>query len=133
MLRNANGIYAYAAPYNTDKRVGTVSSYQRFTVIATTGNYYIVSFRNAVCYLPMDSNRYWVEEDIAYLVNGAYTQYTVSTNNAKVYGYASTRYGKVATLRAGEVVDVFYTQDGFAAIRYGKVIAFVDLNDLSQG
>ena len=133
VLRNANGIYAYAAPYNTDKRVGTVSSYQRFTAIATTGNYYIVSFRNAVCYLPMDSNRYWVEEDIAYLVNGAYTQYTVSTNNAKVYGYASTRYGKVATLRAGEVVDVFYTQDGFAAIRYGKVIAFVDLNDLSQG
>lgn len=94
VLRNANGIYAYAAPYNTDKRVGTVSSYQRFTVIATTGNYYIVSFRNAVCYLPMDSNRYWVEEDIAYLVNGAYTQYTVSTNNAKVYGYASTRYGQ---------------------------------------
>ena len=81
----------------------------------------------------MDSNRYWVEEDIAYLVNGAYTQYTVSTNNAKVYGYASTRYGKVATLRAGEGVDVFHTQDGFAAIRYGKVIAFVDLNDLSQG
>ena len=37
VLRNANGIYAYAAPYNTDKRVGTVSSYQRFTVIATTG------------------------------------------------------------------------------------------------
>ena len=52
VLRNANGIYAYAAPYNTDKRVGTVSSYQRFTVIATTGNYYIVSFRNAVYRLP---------------------------------------------------------------------------------
>jgi hypothetical protein len=133
VLRNASGIYAYAAPYNTDKRVGTVSNYERFTVIATTGNYYIVSFRNAVCYLPMDSNRYWVEEDLAYLLDGAYTQYTVSTNNAKVYGYASTRNGQVATLKAGTVVDVFYTQDGFAAIRYNTVIAFVSLNDLSQG
>ena len=40
VLRNANGVYAYAAPYNTDKRVGTVSSYQRFTVIATTGRFW---------------------------------------------------------------------------------------------
>lgn len=133
VLRNASGIYAYAAPYNTDKRVGTVSNYQRFTVIATTGSYYIVSFRNAVCYLPMDSDRYWVEEDLAYLVNGAYTEYTVIANNTKVYGYPTTQYGKVATLSAGQTVDVFYTQSGFAAIRYDNVIAFVALSDLAQG
>ena len=45
----------------------------------------------------------------------------------------TTPYCAPEIVRAGEVVDVFYTQDGFAAIRYGKVIAFVDLNDLSQG
>lgn len=133
VLRNANGIYAYAAPYNTDKRVGTVSSYQRFTVIATTGNYYIVSFRNAVCYLPMDSNRYWVEEDIAYLVNGAYTQYTVSTNNAKVYGYASTATARWPPCARARWWMCSIPRMALPAIRYGKVIAFVDLNDLSQG
>ncbi len=130
VLRESSGIYAYAAPYNTDKRVGTVSDYERFTVIATTGSYYIVSFRNAVCYLPMNAERYWVEEDLESLLNGPSTQYVVKNNSAKVYGYASTKYGKIDTLKAGAVVEVLYTQNGFAAIRYETVIAFVDMNDI---
>lgn len=131
VLRESSGIYAYAAPYNTDKRVGTVNDYQRFTVIATTGSYYIVSFRNAVCYLPMDHERYWVEEDLELLLNGPSTPYTVVTDKAKVYGYASTKNGKIDTLKAGSVVDVLYTQNGFAAIRYNTVIAFVSMNDIT--
>lgn len=132
VLRSNSGVYAYAAPYNTDKRVGTVDSYQRFTVIATTGNYYIVSFREAVCYLPMSAD-YWVEEDMQDIVNAPATRYTVANDNTKVYGYASTKYGKIATYKAGTEVDVLYTVDGYAAIRYQKVIAFIALSDLVAG
>jgi|GEM_PF-958056 hypothetical protein len=129
VLRSNSGIYAYAAPYNTDKRVGTVDNYQRFTVIATSGNYYIVSFREAVCYLPMNAD-YWVEEDLKNIVEGPYTRYYVAADNTKVYGYPSTNHGKIDTFKAGRAVDVFYTQDGFAAIRYNNVIAFIPLSDL---
>ncbi|MBQ7455226.1 MAG: hypothetical protein IJS53_02175 [Clostridia bacterium] len=129
VLRNNKNVYAYAAPYNNDKRVGTVDTYQRFTVIATTGNYYIVSFREAVCYLPMDAD-FWVEEDIADMVNGPATQYVVMKDKAPVYGYPSTKNGKFTTYAAGTVVDVLYTVDGFAAIRYQNVIAYMALGDL---
>ena len=131
VLRSNSGVYAYAAPYNTDKRVGTVETYQRFTVIATTGNYYIVSFREAVCYLPMNAD-FWIEEDIADMVNAPATQYTVNKNKAAVYGYPSTKYGKFTTFNTGKVVDVLYTVDGYAAIRYDNVIAFMSLNDLQN-
>lgn len=132
VLRSNSGVYAYAAPYNTDKRVGTVSTYQRFTVIATTGNYYIVSFREAVCYLPMSAD-FWIEEDIAAIVNGPSQTYSVITDKAPVYGYASTKYGKIKTYKIGTQVDVLYTVDGFAAIRYDNVIAFMKLSDLMPG
>lgn len=131
VLRSNSGVYAYAAPYNNDKRVGTVSSYQRFTVIATTGNYYIVSFRNAVCYLPMNAD-YWVEEDLRDIVNGASTPYTVTADKTRVYGYPSTQRGYIDTYSAGTRVDVLYTQDGYAAIRYENVIAFININSLTS-
>ena len=129
VLRTNSGVYAYAAPYNTDKRVGTVDAYQRFTVIATTGNYYIVSFREAVCYLPMSAD-FWVEEDIRDVVNGPSTAYTVKADKTKVYGYPSTKYGQITTYKAGTTVQVLYTVDGYAAIKYNNVIAFINLNDL---
>lgn len=129
VLRNNSGVYAYAAPYNTDKRVGTVDAYQRFTVIATTGNYYIVSFREAVCYLPMSAD-YWVEEDLQGVVNGPSAAYTVVTDKAKVYGYASTKYGQITTYKAGTTVQVLYAVDNYAAIKYNNVIAFMALADL---
>lgn len=132
VLRTNSGVYAYAAPYNTDKRVGTVDAYQRFTVIATTGNYYIVSFREAVCYLPMSAD-FWVEEEIASIVNGPSEKATIAANNTPVYGYASTKYGKIDTFKAGQTVDVLYTVDAYAAIRYETVIAFVKLSDLIAG
>ena len=129
VLRNSSGVYAYAAPYNNDKRVGTVSNYERFTVIAETGNYYIVSFREAVCYLPMSAD-YWVEEDLKSVVEGPYTTYYVANDKTKVYGYASEKYGKIATYKAGTPVQVLYTVENFAAIRYDNVIAFINLADL---
>ena len=130
VLRDSSGVYAYAAPYNTDKRVGTVADYERFTVIATTGNYYIVSFRQAVCYLPMSAD-YWVEEDIEAIVNGPSTPYIVNANNTRVYGYASTKYGYINTYKAGTQVDLLYVQDGYGAIRYNNVIAFIPMSKLT--
>lgn len=131
VLRDSSGVYAYAAPYNTDKRVGTVADYDRFTVIATTGSYYIVSFRNAVCYLPMSAD-YWVEEDIEAIVTGPSTRYTVNANKTRVYGYASTKYGYIDTFKAGTEVDLLYVQDGYGAIRYENVIAFIDMSRLTM-
>lgn len=129
VLRNSSGVYAYAAPYNNDKRVGTVSNYERFTVIAETGNYYIVSFREAVAYLPMSAD-YWVEEELKSVVEGPYTTYYVANDKTKVYGYATEKYGKINTYNAGTPVQVLYTVDNFAAIRYDNVIAFINLSDL---
>ena len=131
VLRSNSGVYAYAAPYNTNKRVGTVSNYERFTLIAETGNYYIVSFREAVCFLPMSAD-YWVEEDLKSVVNGPYSTYYVANDKTKVYGYASTQYGKINTYNAGTMVQVLYTVDGFAAIKYDNVIAFIPMSDLRQ-
>jgi len=130
VLRDSSGVYAYAAPYNTDKRVGTVADYDRFTVIATTGSYYIVSFRQAVCYLPMSAD-YWVEEDIEAIVNGPSTPYTVNANNTRAYGYATTKYGYIDTFKSGTQVDLLYVQDGYGAIRYENVIAFIDMSKLT--
>lgn len=129
VLRSNSGVYAYAAPFNNNKRVGTVDNYQRFTVIGETGNYYIVSFREAVAYLPMSAD-YWIEEDLESIVNGPFSTYYVNTDGAKVYGYASTKYGKINTYKAGTPVQVLYTTEGFAAIKYNTVIAFISLNDL---
>ena len=39
VLRDNNGVYAYAAPYNTEKRVGTVSDYDRLPPPATTTSF----------------------------------------------------------------------------------------------
>ena len=100
------------------------------TPIATTGNYYIVSFREAVCYLPMSAD-FWNEEDIAATVNGPTTAYTVVTDKAKVYGYASTKYGAITTYKAGTTVQVLYTVSGYAAIKYNKVIAFMNMSDIA--
>ena len=130
VLRDSSGVYAYAAPYNTEKRVGTVADYDRFTVIATTGNYYIVSFRNAVCYLPMSAD-YWIEEDLKAIVEGPAVQYAVNADKTRVYGYASTKYGYIDTFKAGTVVDVLYIQDDYAAIRYENVIAFIEMAKLN--
>lgn len=129
VLRDNSGVYAYAAPYNTEKRVGTVSDYERFTVIATTGNYYIVSFREAVCYLPMSAD-YWVEEDLEAILAGPSAQYTVNADKTRVYGYASTKHGYIDTYKKGTTVDVLYIQDDYAAIRYETVIAFIDMANL---
>lgn len=129
VLRNNSGVYAYAAPYNNDKRVGTVSNYERFTVIAEIGNYYIVSFREAVAYLPRSAD-YWVEEDIKSTVEGPFTTYYVANDKTKVYGYATDKYGKIATYNAGTPVQVLYTVENYAAIRYNNVIAFINLADL---
>lgn len=131
VLRDNSGVYAYAAPYNTEKRVGTVSDYDRFTVIATTGNYYIVSFRNAVCYLPMEAD-YWIEEDLEGVLNGPSVKYVVNANNTRVYGYASTKNGYIDTFKKGTEVDVLYIQDDYAAIRYETVIAFIDMANLDE-
>ena len=131
VLRDNSGVYAYAAPYNTEKRVGTVSDYDRFTVIATTGNYYSVSFRNAVCYLPMSAD-YWIEEDLEAILNGPSTKYTVNADKTRVYGYASTKYGYIDTYKKGTQVDVLYIQDDYAAIRYDTVIAFIDMENLDE-
>ena len=131
VLRNNSGVYAYAAPYNNEKRVGTVSNYERFTVIATTGNYYIVSFRNAVCYLPMSAD-YWVEEDLESVLAGPSTKYVVNADKTRVYGYASTKNGYIDTFKKGKVVDVLYIQGDYAAIRYDTVIAFIDMDNLSE-
>lgn len=131
VLRDNSGVYAYAAPYNTEKRVGTVSDYDRFTVIATTGNYYIVSFRNAVCYLPMSAD-YWIEEDLEAILNGPSTKYTVNADKTRVYGYASTKYGYIDTYKKGTQVDVLYIQDDYAAVRYDTVIAFIDMENLDE-
>jgi len=130
VLRDSAGVYAYAAPYNTDKRVGTVSDYDRFTVIATTGSYYIVSFRNAVCYLPMNAD-YWIEEDLAAELARPSTPYYVSAKQTKVYGYTNTSHGSLKTLKKGAKVDVLYVQDSWAAIRYETVIAYVKMADLA--
>ena len=129
VLRDSSGVYAYAAPYNTEKRVGTVSDYDRFTVIATTGSYYIVSFRSAVCYLPMSAD-YWIEEDLEGVLSGPSTTYKVNANSTKVYGYASTKNGSIDTYKKGTEVEVLYIQDGYAAIRYETVIAFIDMAKL---
>ena len=128
VVRESAGVSAYASPYVTDKRVGTVGDYNRFTVIATTGNYYIVSFRNAVCFLRMDKD-YWIEEDLQAMLNGPYTKY-VTTTKANVYGYASTKHGSIDTLKKDTAVKVFYVQGDYACIGYETVVAFVKMKDL---
>ncbi len=130
VLRNRSGVYAYAAPYSTTKRVGDVSLYQRFTVIGTQGSYYVVSFREAVCFLPMNAD-YWVEEDIAPIVNGSSTPF-MTTVKTSVRAYDNAKAAVVATYNANTPVDVLYiTAGGWAAIRYNKVIAFIHLDDLA--
>lgn len=129
VLRNNKGVYALAGPYAVNKRVGTLSNYQRFTVIAETGNYYIVSFREAVAFLPMSAD-YWIEESLTETLNGPSTLATVAYDKTKVYGYASTDYGKIDTFNAGMQVRVYYTANGFAAIGYDNVLAFIPVSDL---
>lgn len=130
ILRDNSGVFAYAAPYNTDKRVGTVSDYQRFTVIATSGNYYIVSFRDAVCYLPMSAD-YWIEEDIEQIVNGPSTTYVVNADKTRVFPYSNTRHDYVDTYKTGKEVEVLYFEGNYAAIRYETVIGFIDMSRLN--
>lgn len=129
VLRNNQNVYALAGPYAVNKRVGTIDNYQRFTVIAETGNYYIVSFRDAVAFLPMSAD-YWIEESLQATLEGPYSVASVAYDKTKVYGYASTEYGKIAQLSAGTPVAVYYTANGFAAIAYQNVLAFVALSDL---
>ena len=129
VLRNNKNVYALAGPYAVNKRVGTLSNYQRFTVIAETGNYYIVSFREAVAFLPMSAD-YWIEESLTETLNGPSTLATVAYDKTKVYGYASTDYGKIDTFNAGMQVRVYYTANGFAAIGYDNVLAFIPVSDL---
>ena len=129
VLRSNSGVYALAGPYAVNKRVGTLENYQRFTVIAETGNYYIVSFRDAVAFLPMNAD-YWVEEDLKEMLARPTTQAIVANDKTKVYGYASTQYGKIDQFSSGTPVQVYYTTNGFAAIRYENVLAFIQLTDL---
>lgn len=131
ILRNSSGVYAYAAPYLTDKRVGTVGTYDRFTVIATTGNYYLVSFRNAVAYLPMSAD-YWIEEDIQSIVNGTGETYVVNADKTRVYGYSNTKRDYIATYKAGQEVKVLYTENNYAAFKYKTAIAFIELGRLTK-
>lgn len=98
VLRNRSGVYAYAAPYSTTKRVGDVSLYQRFTVIGTQGSYYVVSFREAVCFLPMNAD-YWVEEEIAPIVNGSSTPFLTGVK-ANVYAYDNAKSAVVTSYPA---------------------------------
>ena len=129
VLRSNSGVYALAGPYAVNKRVGTLENYQRFTVIAETGNYYIVSFRDAVAFLPMSAD-YWVEEDLKEMLSRATTPGIVANDKTKVYGYASTQYGKIDQFSSGTPVQIYYTTNGFAAIRYDNVLAFIQLSDL---
>lgn len=129
VLRNTNGVYALAGPYAVNKRVGTLENYQRFTVIAETGNYYIVSFREAVAFLPMSAD-YWIEETLTATLNGPFTNAIVAYDKTKVYGYASTNYSKIDQFNAGTPVQVYYTTNGFAAIRYNNVLAFIPMDSL---
>ena len=130
VLRSNRNVYALAGPYAVNKRVGTVDNYQRFTVIAETGNYYIVSFRDAVAFLPMSAD-YWIEEEMQATLDGPYTNAVVAYDKTKVYGYASTEYGKITTLGAGTPVQVYYTTNGFAAIGYENVLAFIEIGNLN--
>ena len=129
VLRSNKGVYALAGPYAINKRVGTIDNYQRFTVIAETGNYYIVSFREAVAFLPMSAD-YWIEEQLITTLEGPSTTAYVAYDNTKVYGYASTKNGKIAEYKAGTQVQVYYETNGFAAIGYDNVLAFIQLSDL---
>ncbi|MBQ9197127.1 MAG: hypothetical protein IJ157_07765 [Clostridia bacterium] len=129
VLRSNSGVYALAGPYAVNKRVGTLENYQRFTVIAETGNYYIVSFRDAVAFLPMSAD-YWVEEDLAEMLAKPGTPGYVINDKTKVYGYASTQYGKIDTFNSGTPVEIYYTTNGFAAVRYNNVLAFIQTSDL---
>ena len=132
VLRSASGVYALAGPYAVNKRVGTLENYQRFTVIAETGNYYIVSFRDAVAFLPMSAD-YWVEEELKDLLSQPSTPAVVANDKTKVYGYASTKYGKIDQFNSGTTVRIYYTTNGFAAIGYKNVLAFIALEDLILG
>lgn len=136
VLRNVksgrNGrVYALAGPYAVDKRVGTVDNYQRFTVIAETGTYYIVSFREAVAFLDMSADYFIEEDETLQAILASPSTPAVTNKKAKVYGYASTSYGKIDEFAAGTPVQVLYTLDSFAAIRYGTVMAFIAKDDLT--
>lgn len=131
VLRNASGVYAYADPFHTNKRVGTLSRYDRFTVIETIGNYYLVSFRNAVAYLPINAD-YWVEENLTSILNGPSTTYTTRTSKVPVLAYPNDRGGTVTTYNKNVEVQVYYTVGNFAAIGYNNVLAFINLNNLTQ-
>ena len=129
VLRSNSGVYALAGPYAVNKRIGTLENYQRFTVIAETGNYYIVSFRDAVAFLPMSAD-FWVEEELKEMLQRPATPAIVANDKTKGYGYASTQYGKIDQFNSGTPVQVYYTANGFAAIRYNNVLAFIQLTDL---
>ncbi len=129
VLRSNKGVYPMAGPYAPNKRVGTIDNYQRFTVIAETTNFYVVSFRDAIAFLPISAD-YWIEEMLASTLEGPFTNATVAYDKTKVYGYASTQYGKIAEFSAGTPVQVYYTSNNFAAIRYDNVLAFIQLSDL---
>lgn len=111
----------FASPSLTDKRVGTFSRYDRFTVIDETSYYYLVSCRNAAAFISKNADC-WTDDDL-WLMDHVVR---VGTTNAKapLYLTASTK-TKVATVNANTSFDVVGMEGDFYIVKYKTAIAYI--------
>lgn len=111
----------YASPSLTDKRVGTFSRYERFTVIDETNYYYLVSCRNAAAFISKNAEC-WTDDDL-WLMNHV-SRVGVTNAKAPIYLNASTK-TRVATVDAGTAFDVVGMDGDFYIVKYKTAIAYI--------
>ena len=111
----------YASPSLTNKRVGTFSRFDKFTVIEETSRYYLVSCRNAAAFIPRN-NGYWTDDDLAYAEN--VIGVGVLTEKANLY-LDSNGKTKITSFKAGTPFDILgYTGD-YTIVKYQGVYGYV--------
>lgn len=116
----------YASPSLTNKRVGTFSRYDRFTVIEETSRYYLVSCRNAAAFISR-SGDYWYDEDLEFLDNVLYV--ATVTEKTSLYLTASTK-TKLATIKKGTQFDVLGHEGDYTIVKYESAYAYIPTDDI---
>lgn len=116
----------YANPSLTNKLVGTYNRYERFTVIASTRDYYLISCRNATAYVSRTAD-FWTDEDLSFLSNVIDLRTTSGKSNLYLTSSTNTRVGSIA---ANTVVEVLGYVDDYAIIKYETAYAFIPVDSL---
>lgn len=125
LVARSSGVL-YASPSLTDKRVGTFSRYEKFTVIEETSRYYLVSCRNAAAFISR-SGDYWTDEDLTILDNVLYV--ATVTEKTGLYLEANTK-TKLATIKAGTQFDVLGQEGDYTIVKYETAYAYIPSDDI---